>query len=218
MKRYISRFLVIISILLVVFVLLSSCKGKEDDSNNFDDLYAAISEYQEMVSKKEESSGEETSAEVVEEKKFVVIIPAGCGAEIFDSAVLLSDTMSKYVGKEVDVLYDCDFKSKDGYTEILIGDTDRYESTKALKKLRADDYGYKYSDGALVISAHSDSLCAKTVALFIEILESGRASLSKIENIDSYTAIGKYDIDKIKLNDFELCEYDIVYPASNKHS
>ena len=213
MKKYIQKCLALVAVALLL--VLSSC-GKNADQNDLGDLYEAISQYRDMLTT--EDSSEDNTKTSTQEIDYVLVIPAGCGAELFDSAAFLSGELSKYVADEVEVAYDCDLIRADGKIEILVGDTDRAESKKLLKGLRVDDYGYRYDNGVIAIGAHLESRCVEAVQSFLSDLESGKVDLSRTEDIQESIVRGQYSINVIKLNGFELCEYDIVYPSANKLS
>ena len=109
MKNYMQKCLSLMAVLLLLLVVFSSCDKRDDAQNNeLGDLYEAISQYRDMLEEREPSTDEyPTSAEEIE---YVLVIPAGCGAELFDSAAFLSGELSKYVADEVEVVYDCDLK------------------------------------------------------------------------------------------------------------
>ena len=213
MTRKIQKYLSFFAIILLL-LLVCSCGKRDTEKNELGDLYEAISQYKDMLDAQDSLSEEKSVGEV----DYVLVIPAGCGADIFDSAAFLSAELSKFVGREVEVVYDCDFKGKSDRIEILIGDTDRTKSKKFLKGLRADDFGYKYDDGVIVIGAHKESTCAETVHSFMLDVANGKVDMSRPYAIQENIVRSQYSISGIKLNGFELCEYDIVYPDTYKLS
>lgn len=218
MKKYTQKWLSFLSVIILVMLVLVACgNGNTNKKNDFGDLYEAISQYREMLAS-EDTSSDEASDVIAKELKYVLVIPARCGADIFDSAAFLSSELSKYVASEVEVVYDRDLKSYSDKIEILIGDTDRAESRRFLKGLRKDDYGYRYDNGVIVVGAYRESCCVTGIYAFAADIESGKVDLSHPEDIQESIVAGQYSITSIKLNGFELCEYDIVYPAANKLS
>ena len=206
-KRYIDL-LIILVIAAVLTAAFSGCKKKEEDTS-LDDLNAAVSWYEEMLASAE---GDDTQSE---NQKFVVVIPAGCGADLFYGADFLSQELSKYVGYEVRVVYDTEYKESAYDLEILIGKTNRNQSISFTKKLRVDDYGYELCDGALLIGAQSEALCIKAIDAFVDALLQKNINPFKVNLIKPYSVRGNYKIAEIKLCGFEICEYDIVYPENN---
>ncbi len=205
-RRILSAVLVIL--IFVLSLSLSSC-GRESDGT-FDDLYEAISIYEDMVSKQEELEALDSR------KTYVIIIPVNCGAELFNSAALLSGVMSKYVGYKVEVYYDSDIKTKSTNFEILVGETDREKSRRYARSIRAYDYGYEYSDGAVTIGAHSDILVAKAVEAFCEGIVSGEILPEYINATQDFLVSREYEISGVTLCGFPISEYVIVYSNNNK--
>ena len=200
---------IIISFLCAVLLCFSLLSCSEDDSNSFDELYEAISVYEDMISKQESEEKE------AQKQKFVIVIPEGCGAELFDSAAFLSEVMSKYVGYEVEVFYDSDLKQKSTNFEMLIGGTNREKSQKYMMELRSLDCGYKYLDGAFLIGAHNGTLISDAVRALGEAIQSGEIDPAYINAAKPYSECGEYSVSEVRLNGFLLCEYAIVYPDKN---
>ncbi len=205
-RRILSALLAIL--IFVLSLSLSSC-GKESDGT-FDDLYEAISIYEDMVSKQEELEALDSR------KTYVIIIPVNCGAEIFNSAALLSGVMSKSVGYKVEVYYDSDIKPKSSNVEILVGETDREKSQRFAKRLRVYDYGYEYADGAVTIGAHSDTLVAEAVEAFCDGIVLDKISTVYINATKPFLVSREYEISGVTLCGFPISEYVIVYSNNNK--
>ena len=200
---------IIISFLCAVILCFSLFSCSKEDTNSFEELYEAISVYEDMISK------QESEKEEAQKQRFVIVIPEGCGAELFDSAAFLSGVMSKYVGYGVEVYYDSDLKQKSTNFEILIGDTNREKSQKYIKELRSLDFGYKYLDGAFLIGAHNGTLISNAVRAFAEAIQSGKIDPAYINAAKPYSECGEYSVSEARLNGFLLCEYAIVYPDKN---
>lgn len=209
-KRYLNL-LIVLAIAAVLTAAFSGCEKKKEDTS-LDDLHAAVSWYEEILESAESDKSEE------ERQKFVVVIPAGCGAELLYGADFLCAELSKYVGYDVYVVYDSEYEKSLNDVEILVGLTNRPQSKRYIKQLRTDDYGYEAIDGALQIGGHSDALCLKAINSFLEVLEEKRISLVDVDKTEPFSVLGDYDIDEIKLCGFNLYEYDIVYPESNAMS
>ena len=190
-------------LLMLVFALCFFSSCSEDKNSGYSDLYYALSQYYDT------ETDEMTESESY---KYTVVIPAGCGAKIFDSAVFLSENLSKNVGYEVDVKYDSDHEAGAKEIEILVGKTDREETREFLKEIRVNDYGYEFIDDALVIAAHKDEMCVQAVELFNERLVSKDIVMTSIRYTKPFICESEYSIDKVKLNGFDLSEYTIVYP------
>lgn len=208
MIRRFLKFSVIFVIAAIFMATITGCGNNKDDSS-IDDLYSAVSQYEEMIESLKADEGNK------DKQTFVIVIPSGCGADLLYGAEFLSREMSKYVAYEVQVAYDSDIKKSNDNIEILVGATDRQESIEYLKGLRTEDFGYAYSNGSVVIGAHSDALCIKAINNFVLKIVGGSIKLSYIHVIDPYVERAEYDTDEVKLCGFSITEYDIVYPDKN---
>ena len=204
-----TKILCCLSVMFAVAFVLALPSCQRESSEDFSDLYEAISVYEAMVSDRERLEALEA------EKTYVIIIPVNCGAEVFNSAALLSEVMSKRVGYRVEVYYDCDIKPKSSNLEILIGDTDRDKSQRYQKTLRTLDYGYEYNDGAVTVGGHSDLLVAKAVETFADDIVSGKVLTAYINATKKFSVSAEYEISEATLFSFPLSEYVIVYPKKN---
>ena len=209
MRRFL-KFSVIFVIAAIFMATITGCGNNKDDSS-IDDLYSAVSQYEEII----DSMQSEKENDPNNKQKFVVVIPSGCGADLLYGAEFLSREMSKYVAYEVEVAYDSDLKKSNENIEILVGATDRQESIEYLKELRTEDFGYAYSNGSVVIGAHSDELCVEAINNFVLKIVGGTIKLSYIHVIDPYVERAEYAADEVKLCGFPITEYDIVYPDKN---
>ncbi len=214
MTRPFLKFSVIFVIAAILPAAITGCTSPKKDESSIDDLYSAVSKYEEMI-ESVQTTEQNDEKEPDNKQKFVVVIPAECGAELFYGAVFLSDEMSKYVTYDVEVAYDCNLKKSSKNIEILVGATDRQESMEYLKDLRAEDFGYAYSDGSVVIAAHSEALCIEAVNKFVANVVDGSIKLPEIHATLPYVERAEYDADAMKLCGFSITEYDIVYPDKN---
>ena len=213
MKRIYLKCLTFLVIAATLVAAFSGCTASDEYENSEDDLCAAISWYEDIL---ENAQEEDETAEG--EQKFAVVIPAGCGAELFYGADFLCREMSKYVACDVEVTYDSDAKSSGDVIEILVGTTSRRESIKYLKSLRSGDYGYTYVDGSVIIAAHSEELCLKAINEFVSAVSKEEVDLSDVSKLEPYEKRESYSINEIKLCNFPIYEYDIVYPSENSMS
>ncbi len=211
-KRYLN-FLVILLTAATLAATLTGCAATSQEESSIEELSASISWYEDLLesAQTDESKGKETD----DEQEFVIVIPAGCGAELFYGAHFLSDEMSKYVGYDVEVVYDSEFEISDENIEVLVGNTERRESIKYIKGLRVHDYGYGYIDDSVVIGAHSEELCVEAIEAFVEHLADGTVDLVAVNNLTQYVVYNEYDVCQVTLCGFPIYEYDIVYPEEN---
>ena len=206
--RDLKSFVRITSLVLIFCIALVcvSCSS-DNDKDSYGDLFDAMSQYYGTT---------DPHSDILKiTVSLVVIIPAGCSAQVFDSAQSIATALTQRSDTEVKVKYDSDYKSSSKETEILVGYTDRMESADFLKKLRVNDYGYGYDSGKIVVSGRTDVGCAKAVEMFLTDLSSRAIDLSNAKDIKEKVVRGNYTIDKIILCGFEISEYSIVYPESN---
>ncbi len=191
--------------LALLILVISVCVGCEKDGNGdeFADMLEALSQYYES---------EDSQEKLESATKYRIIIPAKCGVDILDGAAFLSDLLSKNVGYSVEVEYDSDVSPSSKYQDILIGTVDRKESKKFLKDLKYYDHGYGVIDGKIIIAAHNDEKCAEAIDLFTDKIVSGELSVKSLAYTKTELMRAEYEIEAVRLNDFDLCEYTIVYP------
>ena len=206
--RGLKSFVRITSLAIIFCILLATVSCSVDkDKDGYSDLFGAMSQYYATT---------DPSLNVPKiTVSLVVIIPAGCSAQIFDSAQSIATALTQRSDTEVKVKYDSDYKSSSKETEILVGFTDRMESADFSKDLRVNDYGYGYDGGKIIVAGRTDAGCAKAVEMFLADLSSRAIELSNAKNIKDKVIRGNYTIDKITLCGFEISEYSIVYPDSN---
>lgn len=99
---------------------------------------------------------------------------------------------------------------KESECEILIGKTNRAESTAVYDKLRADDYAVTVVNKKIVIAAHTEEKMAEAVAYFTEKVQAGEGSATLLAADCKYET-GTYDISAITVNGTPLSKYKIVY-------
>ncbi len=102
--------------------------------------------------------------------------------------------------------------------EILIGETNREESTMVLgKELRLNDYGYAICGTKIVIRGGSDSALKQAITDFTNNVAGRKSSPVNFYErpLDTVTR-GSYLAKNMKLNDVLLSDYAVVYPAPSE--
>lgn len=197
--------IVSLALMLCICFAFVSCSSDED---GYGDLFEALSQYY-------ETTGEALSASKISEK-IVITLPAGCSADLLDSAKDLAQALSPMTDTEIKIKYDADYKATSKEIELLIGSTDRAVSADLLGDLRINDYGYCYDGGKIVVAGHTDLACAEAVDLFISDVLSGTVDMSNVKAIEKRIVRDSYELEKIILCGFEASEYAIVYPYENE--
>ncbi len=93
--------------------------------------------------------------------------------------------------------------------EILIGNTKREESVKALEGLHYDDYVIKQDGTKIVIAAGSDEALTNAVNFFIENFIDTESKTVKIPTGDGYTYSPEFTFDKLTVDGNDISTYKI---------
>lgn len=194
-------FCALLSLSVLIPLLLLSCgSGRDPDAGT--SVLDGIASYYESLSENEKDKKTE----------YVIVLPAGCGADLVGCAAFLSQELAKNVGYEVPVKYDVDYARISGVCEILVGQTGREESAEFHKGLRADDYGYGKIGNSILVGAHKSTAYRFAAELLLRGIDSGNVLLADATVNRDEIVRGNYSPEKVILNGFELSEYVIVYP------
>lgn len=97
-------------------------------------------------------------------------------------------------------------------TEILIGSTNRAETSAAAKTLRWDDFVITAENGKLVILGGSDEATLAAVRYF----RNKFASMTTFTPTEHFRQSAKYDLADVRIGDVSLAEYALVVPYAAK--
>lgn len=90
--------------------------------------------------------------------EYTVIYPAGANEEVMKAVTYLQSALEEATGVRFDAMEDMAVGSGEDSKEILVGQTDRAESTQAIEKLKfAGDYSVSIAGSKVVISAILDT-------------------------------------------------------------
>lgn len=188
-------------ILVLMLLLLSSCAQNKD---NGDDIYSSLLSLWTQAEEEPEPNIE----------KYIAVIPSDCSAEVYNAARELCDKIAENTSAEVKLFYEHEeYKAGNKSCEIIIGNSRRSEKT--LKRYKSEDFGYFSEDGVVYIGGQSDTAVLSAIAKFREDVVVYADPEFFINDTTSYFYRAEYDIDKIILNGFELCDYNIVYPKDD---
>lgn len=99
-----------------------------------------------------------------------------------------------------------------GEYEILVGATNRPESTAFIETLRTEDYGYTMQDGKIIIAGATDEYTAKAVSLFLRTIVNGDMSDGIFYSEEDDTIeIGSYPLDSLTIAGTPVQDFTIVY-------
>lgn len=150
-------------------------------------------------------------------KGYNILMPKSCETVIRNAATDLLEDM-RDAGFQ---LKNCTYDGGDGEEnipadapEILIGLTNRPQSTQAAVGLRKDDYRISVSDSRIIIVGGSPEA---TVAAIASFFESYVKDCDSIKISKEYLHVGEYneeDLMEITVNGNPICEYTISTPYS----
>lgn len=165
------------------------------------------------------NSGEDvTTAELTEAQAFIslsgykVVRPTKASGEVITATVALKNRLEAQA--ENITISDDWVRSEDEITaqalEILVGTTNRPESTEAAGGLLVDDFAVKYfaESGRIVICGGSDAATVRAIDHFMEYcLNDGR-----VESTLSFFSASQYVVDACMLCGKRIDEYTVVFP------
>ncbi len=189
-----------LTIFLVSLFLLTSCS--DTDNSSYGELLDRIQE--------ELDEGERDF------ERYIAVVPADASAKVYGAVEDMARKIGRNTETETLVVYDYEKISvSDGDCEILIGDTLREESQIFLRGYRADDYGYRYSDGKIFVGGICESATLRAIEKFTnDVVDYADRELFMSRD-KSYFYVGEYPIGRITLNGFEICDYTLLYDSSD---
>jgi len=146
------------------------------------------------------------------ECRYTVIRPEAAGKEVVSAARALKQALAEVSGGAVELKSDALYGAAqpEGY-EILVGQTNRAESVKALDSLRYDDYIVSIEGEKLVINSQSEHGLAEAVNYVIGLLkESGGEFVFAEEDEMLFTV--SYPYEDVTVGGHSLKGYTLVIP------
>lgn len=210
MKQKNGRFwkaLTVSALLVLSMAVLASCADKENP-DGAELTNPPISE----------SGGEQTTQHTYKTqhtynlKDFTVVRPKGSDSQIGDAVSAIYETLDK-IGIDNPTLTDDGALSADASRkEILVGATNRPESTEAMAALSSnDEYALMFSENKIVLAVrHNDALASAVKTLCEKFLASAQNGVLDV-NRDSY--LGQADFEAVELANAEQVNYNVVLPA-----
>ena len=219
-------------ILAMIFVLsaFSACKNDTDGDDNGEttDTPAADTPAEtpgetggdtsgdaepETPGASSESTPDENATLINIDAKYVIIRPETCSDDVKAAAVELKNALAAVTGASVtlkeDFLYG---DSQPDQYEILIGQTNREESAKAIEDLKYNDYTVEVAGDKLVITAYTDEKLLEAVEYVKGLFANATGSVA-IKEDDQKTVKAEYKFDQIKFGDTSLAGYSIIIPS-----
>ena len=142
--------------------------------------------------------------------KYTVVRPDVCSDAVKAAAMTLRDELKTISGAEVKLSSDIVEATE---LEILVGQTNRAESEKALGDLKYNDYSVTVDGKKLVISAYSDEKITEAGNYLVDLLKSKEELV--FDNEEQKTERGEYAKKTVYVDDVSLEGYSIVVPKKS---
>ena len=207
MKKYLAFILSVIFI-LSAFAGCTTSGGNETDPTDTPEV--TPEETPEATEPKKESLTLTSDGKC----EYTVIRSSHASSTVKDASVTLKNALSEAIGGNP-VSISEDFltsNAKPGQYEILVGNTNREESKKALEGLRYHDYIISIDGSKLVINAVSDDGVIAAVKYVVELIKASEGDIV-FSHEDQLFYDHEYKYDEIKIGDVSVKDYKIVYPS-----
>ena len=187
------------SILLVLVILFSAC-GKTEDKNNGE------KKGRESVAGTEKVT--EPTYETIDISEYSLVRKDNGTSAEKEALVAIRKAIMTDLGVTLKALTDFDGKSK---KEILIGDTSRDESKRAMEEIRTEnDYIIRKDGDKIVIVAGSDETIASAAALFIEKCIDKEGKTFKVPDGKGITYFHKLKIKSLTVDGTDISEFSVI--------
>ncbi len=199
-----KKLLCLLLCLVMCFALLAGCKRKKEEEST----------------ESEETPEASASILVADLANYTVVFPESASTEVEQAAKSVAEAINEKFSTQLTVKNDFYVDRENsrytiGEYEILVGTTNRPETTEFTDTLRYDDYGYTLIGKKLVITGIGKEETVKAAEAFIEDCITPAASDAEVffESSSSKTVKGEYRHTELTLGGANISEYRIVYPA-----
>ena len=145
-----------------------------------------------------------------------IVVSASCSSELFSAAQDFAQKLTKQTGLPCKIVYDSENPSQEsGVLEILLGNTDRAASKKAMRDLRTNDYLCKLEDGVLVLGGRSDKATSAALGRFYKEILPHATPTAILPSEGGFLSRANYTVNAIRVGGFDLACFDIVCDASS---
>ncbi len=214
MKRIIAALLCGVMLLSALWAC-NNDSGKEDDTTQGTVQSAQTTESTTTV---KELPTTEAPTEVLkifksDLSKYTIVFPAKASASLKDEASKLQSGIQK--AYNVSLKLSSDSAAPSEY-EILIGETNRDESSALATEFKYYDFGYRLMETKLVICGKNEagSISAAERFYLNNILTVNKTDAFYSDDRDKTFSSGNYIHDNIQINGVDIANYTIVYPAN----
>ena len=155
--------------------------------------------------------------------KYILIRPEVISSDLGTVVTTFKKTFESLTGIETIKIKDDFFKEgveslKINEFEILVGRTNRPETTEFLAGLRYDDYGYTVINKKIVIAGHTDNNTHRAINKFVnEVLKAEKTDGVFMEG-KAVIVSGEYNTDNMTIGGIPVNGLRVVYTGTNKLS
>ncbi len=153
--------------------------------------------------------------------KYTIIYPDGAASSLSNAVEDLREAIEEKF--DVSLSSNTDYLDEDegetaGEYEILVGATNRLESTTGLLVLNVNDYVYCVADKKILILAHDDYTASLAVADFITNVVNAAADDATVFMASSQDKVKEsvYNLGTMTIGGTDISEYVIVYPEADE--
>ncbi len=146
--------------------------------------------------------------------KYIAVVPSDCSPEVYCAAEDLCRKIEENTGAYSELFYEHEkYKAGKDSLELIIGNCTR--SRGLLKNYRSKDFGYFLNEGVVYIAGKSEEAVLSAISKFKEDIAVYADPEFFLNDSAAYFYRAQYDIGRVELNGFELCDYSIVYPKGD---
>ena len=191
---------------VLAFMLLISCNAYNTDTTT--DITTV-------------PSGEENDGDITVEElaMYDIIKPSGSDKTVSSLGNSIKSAIKEKYGYILTYRSDVINENVEAYRvkelEILIGETNREETSEFLSSLRYNDYGYGLINKKLVIAGHTIEGTIKALEMFIaDVIENGSTDDSMFFNGETSIIKAEYEREDLKIGSLSAKNMVIVYPTA----
>lgn len=211
MKKYLALILAALMLLPMLF----GCANGTDGSEGSGTADASGSEGASPDENDAESSGKDVTIVADGTTAYKVIRPEKGSTAVVNAAVSLRLAIQSATGADIGIAEDWYSRNEtlpEKATEILVGVTNRKESTDAAALVRQKDFIITMKNDRIVITGGSDAAVVKGVEYFISQYVNAETKTVVVKDNLSYINKYEYPLGKLSINGTALDQYRIVYP------
>jgi len=143
--------------------------------------------------------------------KYTIIIPKDAGSDVKQQSRALMNYISNHTGVSLEVKTDEEVAASDKSKEILLGATNRTESSKALESVE-NGFVVKFTGNKVVLAGTSDAISADAAQWFIKNYVQEKSGEKYIVMDESLNVTKTYT--PVKLAVAGICNYSVVYSGN----